>query len=212
MFGAELRPEPGPCWINGPCRPGWCCSGTVPPNGHKVVNTRDARTFPSSRKAGARPRPSGRSWAPTASQSSPRSSPAPSSRASETCALAGFEGEIDPDLLEWDYGAYEGITTAEIQQSRPGWNLWSDGVPEGETAAEVGRRADRVVERAKSVAGDTLVVAHGHFLRVLAARWLGLPPAAGRLFMLDAGAICVLAAEHDLPAVRLWNLVAPPAD
>jgi broad specificity phosphatase PhoE len=136
----------------------------------------------------------------------------PLERASETCALAGFEGETDLDLLEWDYGAYEGITTAEIQQTRPGWNLWSDGVPEGETAAEVGRRADRVVERAKSVAGDTLVVAHGHFLRVLAARWLGLPPAAGRLFMLDAGAICVLDAEHDLPAVRLWNLVAPPAD
>ena len=136
----------------------------------------------------------------------------PLERASETCALAGFEGETDLDLLEWDYGAYEGITTAEIQQTRPGWNLWSDGVPEGETAAEVGRRADRVVERARSVAGDTLVVAHGHFLRVLAARWLGLPPAAGRLFMLDAGAICVLDAEHDLPAVRLWNLVAPPAD
>ncbi len=136
----------------------------------------------------------------------------PLERASETCALAGFEGEIDLDLLEWDYGDYEGITTAEIQQTRPGWNLWSDGVPEGETAAEVGRRADRVVERVKSVAGDTLVVAHGHFLRVLAARWLGLPPAAGRLFMLDPGAICVLDAEHDLPAVRLWNLVAPPGD
>jgi probable phosphoglycerate mutase len=136
----------------------------------------------------------------------------PLERASETCALAGFEGETDLDLLEWDYGDYEGITTAEIQQTRPGWNLWSDGVPEGETAAEVGRRADRVVERVKSVAGDTLVVAHGHFLRVLAARWLGLPPAAGRLFMLDPGAICVLDAEHDLPAVRLWNLVAPPGD
>jgi probable phosphoglycerate mutase len=136
----------------------------------------------------------------------------PLERASETCALAGFEGETDLDLLEWDYGAYEGITTAEIRQTRPGWNLWSDGVPEGETAAEVGRRADRVVERVKSVAGDTLVVAHGHFLRVLAARWLGLPPAAGRLFMLDPGAICVLDAEHDLPAVRLWNLVAPPGD
>jgi broad specificity phosphatase PhoE len=132
-------------------------------------------------------------------------------RASETCALAGFEGETDLDLLEWDYGAYEGITTAEIRQTRPDWNLWSDGVPEGETAAEVGRRADRVVERAHSVDGDTLLVAHGHFLRVLAARWLGLPPAAGRLFMLDAGAICVLDSEHDLPAVRLWNLVAPPA-
>ena len=131
-------------------------------------------------------------------------------RASDTCALAGFEGEADPDLLEWDYGAYEGLTTAEIQQSRPGWDLWSDGVPEGETAAEVGRRADRVVERARSVSGDTLVVAHGHLLRVLAARWLGLPPAGGRLFVLDPGALSILSAEHDRPAVLLWNLVNPP--
>jgi broad specificity phosphatase PhoE len=131
-------------------------------------------------------------------------------RASETCALAGFEGEVDPDLLEWDYGAYEGITTAEIQRDHPGWNLWTDGVPEGETAAEVGRRADRVIERAKSVEGDTLAVAHGHLLRVVGARWLNLPPVAGRLFMLDPGAVCVLASEHDLPAVWMWNLVPPP--
>jgi probable phosphoglycerate mutase len=131
-------------------------------------------------------------------------------RASDTCALAGFEGEVDPDLSEWDYGAYEGLTTAEIQQRRPGWDLWSDGVPEGETAAEVGRRADRVVERARSVAGDTLAVAHGHLLRVLAARWLGLPPAAGRLFILDAGALSILSSEHDRSAVLRWNLVNPP--
>jgi broad specificity phosphatase PhoE len=131
-------------------------------------------------------------------------------RAGETCSLAGFVGEVDPDLMEWDYGAYEGITTAEIQRNRPGWNLWNDGVPGGETAADVGRRADRVIERARSVDGDTLAVAHGHFLRVLAARWLGLPPAAGRLFRLDAGAICVMASEHDMPVVQLWNLVVPP--
>jgi broad specificity phosphatase PhoE len=131
-------------------------------------------------------------------------------RAFDTCTLAGFDGEVDPDLMEWDYGAYEGITTAEIQQNRPGWDLWSDGVPEGETAAEVGRRADRVVERVKAVDGDTLAVAHGHLLRVLAARWLRLPPAAGRLFMLDAGALCILSAEHDRPAVLMWNLVTPP--
>ncbi len=130
-------------------------------------------------------------------------------RASDTCALAGFEGEVDPDLVEWDYGAYEGLTTAEIQESRPGWDLWSDGVPEGETASEVGRRADRVVERARSAAGDTLAVAHGHLLRVLAARWLGLPPAAGRLFVLDAGALSILSSEHDRPAVLMWNLVSP---
>jgi probable phosphoglycerate mutase len=124
--------------------------------------------------------------------------------------LAGFEGEYDPDLMEWDYGDYEGITTAEIQQRHPGWNLWNDGVPGGETAADVGRRADRVIERARSVDGDTLAVAHGHFLRVLGARWVGLPPVAGRLFRLDAGAICVLGSEHDLPCIEMWNLVVPP--
>jgi broad specificity phosphatase PhoE len=131
-------------------------------------------------------------------------------RAGETCSLAGFVGEVDPDLMEWDYGAYEGITTAEIQRNRPGWNLWNDGVPGGETAADVGRRADRVIERARSVDGDTLAVAHGHFLRVLGARWVGLPPVAGRLFRLDAGAICVLGSEHDLPCIEMWNLVVPP--
>jgi broad specificity phosphatase PhoE len=131
-------------------------------------------------------------------------------RAYDTCTLAGYEGEIDHDLVEWDYGAYEGITTADILKTRPGWDLWSDGVPGGETATEVGRRADRVVERARSVAGDTLAVAHGHLLRVLAARWLGLPPAAGRLFMLDAGALSILSFEHDRPAVLMWNLVTPP--
>jgi broad specificity phosphatase PhoE len=133
-------------------------------------------------------------------------------RAAETCELAGYVGETVPDLMEWDYGAYEGITTAEILETRPGWNLWNDGVPDGETAAEVGRRADRVVELAQSVDGDTLAVAHGHFLRVLTARWLELPPVAGRLFRLDAAAVCLLAEEHDLPAVHMWNLRAIPPD
>ena len=96
-------------------------------------------------------------------------------RAAETCALAGFDGEPDPDLMEWDYGAYEGLTTAEIRRARPGWTLWDEGVPEGERAADVGRRADRVIERARELETDTLCVAHGHILRVLAARWLGLP-------------------------------------
>ncbi len=134
----------------------------------------------------------------------------PLKRAAETCALAGFDGELDPDLMEWDYGAYEGVTTAEIRRTRPDWNLWNDGVPDGETAAQVGRRADRAIERARSVEGDTLIVAHGHFLRVLAARWLALPPAAGRLFVLDAGAVCVLDAEHEFPVIRIWNLVSYP--
>ena len=105
-------------------------------------------------------------------------------RAEETCTLAGFVGQSDPDLIEWDYGAYEGLTTPEIRETRPGWTLWDDGVPEGETAADVGRRADRVIQRARELETDTLCVAHGHVLRVLTARWLGLPPVAGRLFLL----------------------------
>jgi probable phosphoglycerate mutase len=127
-------------------------------------------------------------------------------RAEETCSLAGFEGESEPDLMEWDYGAYEGLTSAEIRALRPGWTLWDDGVPEGERAADVGRRADRVIERARAIEADTLCVAHGHILRVLAARWLGLPPVAGRLFLLRTGAVCVLGWELDWPAIESWNL------
>jgi probable phosphoglycerate mutase len=129
----------------------------------------------------------------------------PLRRARETCALAGFEGEPDPDLLEWDYGAYEGLTTAEIQAERPGWSLWTDGVIGGEGGADVGRRVDRVIERARLVEGDTLCVAHGHVLRVLAARWLGLPPAGGRLFALGTGTVSILGWERDTPVVSLWN-------
>ena len=127
-------------------------------------------------------------------------------RAEETCTLAGFVGEPDPDLMEWDYGAYEGLTTAEIRLARPGWTLWDEGVPQGERAADVGRRADRVIERARSLETDTLCVAHGHILRVLTARWLGLPPVAGRLFLLRTGAVCVLGWELDWPAIEAWNL------
>jgi broad specificity phosphatase PhoE len=130
-------------------------------------------------------------------------------RAAETCGLAGFEAEIDTDLLEWDYGDYEGLTSAEIREQRPGWNLWQDGVPGGERVTDVGRRADRVIERARAVEGDTLCVAHGHLLRVLAARWLGLPPVAGRLLLLRAGAICVLGWEWEWPAIEVWNLGPP---
>jgi broad specificity phosphatase PhoE len=127
-------------------------------------------------------------------------------RAEETCTLAGFVGQSDPDLVEWDYGAYEGLTTAEIRETRPGWTLWDDGVPEGETAADVGRRADRVIQRARELDTDTLCVAHGHVLRVLTARWLGLPPVAGRLFLLRTGAVCVLGWELDWPAMEAWNI------
>jgi len=129
----------------------------------------------------------------------------PLQRAHETCRLAGFDGEVEPDLLEWDYGAYEGRTTSEIRVERPQWSLWNDGVPGGETAADVGRRVDRVIERARQFEGDTLCVAHGHVLRVLTARWLGLPPVGGRLFALGTATVSILGWERETPVVTLWN-------
>jgi probable phosphoglycerate mutase len=107
--------------------------------------------------------------------------------------------------MEWDYGAYEGLTSAEIDEMRPGWSLWEDGVPDGERVADVGRRADRVIERARRCDGPVLCVAHGHLLRVLAARWVGLPPVAGRFFLLWPGGVSVLATERDFPVIQLWN-------
>jgi len=133
----------------------------------------------------------------------------PLQRASATCALAGFQGHPEPDLMEWDYGAYEGQTTAQICGERPGWTLWDDGVVDGERAADVGRRVDRVIERARQLDGDTLCVAHGHVLRVLTARWLGLPPVAGRLFALSTGTVSILGWEREHPVVLNWN-VGPP--
>jgi broad specificity phosphatase PhoE len=132
----------------------------------------------------------------------------PLQRASDTCALAGFEGESEPDLMEWDYGAYEGLTSAEIRAQRPGWSLWTEGVVDGERAADVGRRVDRVIGRARQSPGDTLCVAHGHVLRVLAARWLELPPVAARLFALDTATVSVLGWEHEVPVVVRWNVGA----
>jgi len=129
----------------------------------------------------------------------------PLRRARETCQLAGFDGDVDADLTEWDYGTYEGLTTPEIRVDRPGWNLWADGVVDGEGAADVGRRVDRVIARARQAPGDTLCVAHGHVLRVLAARWLGLPPAGGRLFALGTGTVSILGWEHETPVVVVWN-------
>jgi broad specificity phosphatase PhoE len=134
----------------------------------------------------------------------------PMLRAADTCRLTGFAGEDEPDLMEWDYGAYEGVASRQIREERPGWTLWDHGVPEGERAADVGRRVDRVIERARDGTGDTLCVAHGHVLRVLTARWLGLPPVAGRLFLLGVGAVCVLGWEGTAPAVELWNFVPDP--
>jgi broad specificity phosphatase PhoE len=141
----------------------------------------------------------------------------PASRAARTAQLAGLEGaKQDPDLWEWDYGGYEGMTSEQIQAVRPGWYLWRDGVipgddaHPGETVAAVGARADRALARASGclAAGDVVLVAHGHLLRVLTARWLGLPPAEGRLFRLDTGTVSTLATEHDEPVIATWN-VAP---
>ncbi|TPM23180.1 histidine phosphatase family protein [Mesorhizobium sp. B2-3-6] len=133
----------------------------------------------------------------------------PSQRAYNTSVLAGFGAQsvkID-DLQEWDYGAYEGRTTREILAERPGWNVFRDGCPQGETAADVGARADRIIDRLREANADTLIFSSAHFLRVLTARWLGLPPQDGALFVLDTASISVLGYEHDLgePVVRKWN-------
>jgi probable phosphoglycerate mutase len=109
------------------------------------------------------------------------------------------------DLEEWDYGRYEGMTTDQIRSRRPDWTLWRDGADGGETVAQVGERADRVIAELQRTCGDAAVFAHGHLLRVLAARWLRLEPSAGRLFTLDPATISVLGHEHDLPVMRAWN-------
>jgi len=143
----------------------------------------------------------------------------PAQRAQVTAKLAGLTvTTTDPDLWEWDYGGYEGITTPEIAKSRPGWNLWRDGVipgdaaHPGETVQDVGERVDRVLKRAEPLlaAGDVVLVAHGHVLRVLTARYLGLPPDSGRLFRLDTGTVSTLGAEHEDPVILSWNV--PPGD
>jgi len=133
----------------------------------------------------------------------------PLQRAAHTCDLAGFgnAAERDPDLMEWDYGEYEGRRTAEIHVERPDWQLFRDGCPGGESPAGIGARADRVVRQVRAVAGDVILFSSGHFLRVLAARWLGLEPAGGRYLLLGTAALCILGYEHNLsePAIRLWN-------
>lgn len=133
----------------------------------------------------------------------------PLQRASRTCELAGFGtvAEVDKDLVEWDYGAYEGRRSAEILAERPDWDLFRDGCPGGESPEQVGARADRVVSRVRAIAGDTLLFSSGHILRVLAARWLDLPPGAGRLFLLGTAGLSTLGYEHSRarPVIRLWN-------
>jgi broad specificity phosphatase PhoE len=130
----------------------------------------------------------------------------PLGRALQTCELAGLgPATVEPDLVEWDYGEYEGRTTAEIRLERPGWSLFDDGATGGECAADVGRRVDRVLERIRETRGDVACVAHAHVLRVLAARWLGLAADAGRLFVLGPAALSVLGWEREQAVVRRWN-------
>ena len=143
----------------------------------------------------------------------------PAQRAVQTARLAGLVNvKEDADLWEWDYGGYEGRTTADIRTGRPGWYLWRDGVipgdadHPGETIAQVAARADAVLGRVRPLLaqGDVALVSHGHLLRVLTARWLGLEPADGRLFRLDTGTLSTLGTEHDEPVISSWNV--PPAD
>jgi broad specificity phosphatase PhoE len=129
----------------------------------------------------------------------------PRARARETAALAGLNATVDDDLVEFFYGDYEGRTTPEIREQRPGWSVWNDGAPGGETAAQVGERADRAIERALSAHGDVALFAHGHLLRVLAARWIGLPAAYGGHLALDTGSLSELGFERERRAIWLWN-------
>jgi probable phosphoglycerate mutase len=133
----------------------------------------------------------------------------PLRRARRTGELAGFGSvaQLDPGLVEWDYGAYEGMTTADIRKQRPGWDLFRDGCPGGETLADVATRADRVIARLRSVGGDVLLFSSGHFLRVLGARWCSLDPADGRYLYLGTAALSIVGYEHgpNEPVVRLWN-------
>jgi len=133
----------------------------------------------------------------------------PLQRARRTCELAGFgdRAEIDPDLLEWNYGEYEGRRTADIHKERPDWQLFRDGCPGGESPWQVGARADRVIKRTREIQGNVLIFSSGHILRVLTARWLGLEPLGGKDFLLSTASLSALGYEHNLaqPVIQLWN-------
>lgn len=131
----------------------------------------------------------------------------PLERARDTCELAGLgvEAQIDNDLMEWNYGEYEGLTSREIREKAPGWLLFEHGSPGGETPGQVGVRADRIIARARDQKGNVALFAHGHLLRVIAARWLGLPAGAGRHFLLDTGTLSILGYYQEIPAIKEWN-------
>lgn len=130
-------------------------------------------------------------------------------RALDTCRLAGFADavEIDNDVLEWDYGIFEGKTTAELQQQDPDWSIWTTEVRGGESKEQVAARARRVIDRCLALSGDVALFSHGHLLRILAASWLELPPSGGRLLALDAGSVSVLGYEHETRVIRSWNQI-----
>lgn len=131
----------------------------------------------------------------------------PRRRAVDTATLAGFTDPIlEPDLVEWDYGDYEGVTTQEIRERDPGWSLWTDGCPGGESPQQVAERLDRVVERVRLHGGRVLAIAHGHSLRVLAARWLGMPVQAGASFLLNTSTVSVLTWDRGTPVLDRWNV------
>jgi broad specificity phosphatase PhoE len=140
----------------------------------------------------------------------------PLQRARVTCELAGLgdRSVVDRDLMEWDYGAYEGLTPQQIRAGRPGWLIFRDGCPGGETPEQVGARVDRVIAKARAATGDVALFAHGHLLRVLAARWIGLEAQGGIHFLLDTATACVLSSYHGTPAIRRWNapLTVEPRD
>src|SRR5438552_490385 len=141
----------------------------------------------------------------------------PLQRASKTCALAGFgdAAKVDPDLLEWDYGRYEGKLTRDILKERPGWEMFRDGCPGGESPRDVAARADRFIAQARAVTGDVLAFSSAHIIRMIAARWLGLPPGAGRFFFCRPASVGVLSFEHnsrDEPVIGLWNYVTHPRE
>ncbi len=132
----------------------------------------------------------------------------PLSRASETASLAGIgeHAKTTADLAEFDYGQYEGLTTPHIQEQVPGWTVWTDPCPGGETLEKVGERAVRVIKQARETGGNVAIVSHGHMLRILCAVYLGMPPSAGQHFQLDTCSVCWLSSEHDAPTIRLWNI------
>lgn len=131
----------------------------------------------------------------------------PLQRARDTCQLAGLgpQAQMDADLLEWDYGAYEGLTPRQIRAKQPDWMIFTDGCPDGETPSQVGERVDRVIARARAATGNVALFAHGHILRVFVARWLGLAPSAGSHFMLSTATVSVLSSYHDIAAIKHWN-------